>query len=112
MVEPARETKTDGDLPPPRSRAVVQAGLASLRRLAHESRRNTLEEETRPAPRRVLSLRAVWSTWRVIWSYLWLRFRARFHSYAWSEQRLRATHLRNARRIERTIIELQGLFIM
>jgi len=111
MVEPARETKKDGDLPPPESRAVVQAGLDSIHRIAHESRRYKIEEESRPAPMRVRSLRAYWATWRVIWSYLWLRFRARFHADAWVEQRLRATHLRNARRIERTIIELQGLFI-
>jgi len=111
MVEPARETKKDGDLPPPESRAVVQAGLDSIHRIAHESRRYKIEEESRPAPMRVRSLRAYWATWRVIWSYLWLRFRARFHADAWIEQRLRATHLRNARRIERTIIELQGLFI-
>ena len=25
----------------------------------------------------VSGLRAYWATWRVIWSYLWLRFRAR-----------------------------------
>ncbi len=57
------------------------------------------------------SLRAYWTTWRVIWSYLWLRLRARFHSEAWIEHRLRTTNLRNARRIERTIVDLQGLFI-
>ena len=57
------------------------------------------------------SLRAYWTTWRVIWSYLWLRFRARFHSETWVEHRLRAIHLRNARRIEATIVSLQGLFI-
>ena len=112
MVEPARETQKDGDPPPPaESRAVVQAGIDSIHRIAHESRRYKIEEESRPAPLRVRSLRAYWATWRVIWSYLWLRFRARFHSDAWIEHRLRATHLRNARRIERTIIELQGLFI-
>jgi predicted unusual protein kinase regulating ubiquinone biosynthesis (AarF/ABC1/UbiB family) len=47
----------------------------------------------------------------VILSYLWLKFRARFHSDAWVSHNLRQVNLRNARRIERTIIELQGLFI-
>ncbi|HET9993039.1 MAG TPA: hypothetical protein VFQ65_31105, partial [Kofleriaceae bacterium] len=92
-------------------KAAPQAGVDSIHRIAHESRRYRVEEESRPAPMRVRSLRAYWATWRVIWSYLWLRFRARFHADAWIEHRLRAVHLRNARRIERTIIELQGLFI-
>jgi ubiquinone biosynthesis protein len=50
-------------------------------------------------------------TFLVIGSYLMLRLRARFHSDAWIEHALRANHLRNARRIEHTICELQGLFI-
>jgi predicted unusual protein kinase regulating ubiquinone biosynthesis (AarF/ABC1/UbiB family) len=83
----------------------------SVHAIVHESRRYRHAEESRPAPLRVRSLRAYWTTFRVIWSYLWLRFRARFHSDAWIEHNLRMIHLRNARRIERTICELQGLFI-
>ncbi|TMQ08018.1 MAG: AarF/ABC1/UbiB kinase family protein [Deltaproteobacteria bacterium] len=60
----------------------------------------------RPTPRW-----CYWVTFVVIFSYLFLRLRARFHSDAWVEHALRATHLRNARRIERAICELQGLFI-
>src|SRR4051812_43795162 len=75
------------------------------------SRRYRREEEARPAPLRIRSIRAYWTTWRVIWSYLWLRLRARFHSDAWIEHNLRMIHLRNARRIESTIVDLQGLFI-
>lgn len=55
--------------------------------------------------------KAYWCTFRVILSYLWLRFWARWRSDEWVDRRLRETHLRNARRIERTISELQGLFI-
>ncbi len=77
-----------------------------------ESRRNYRDEkESRRPPLRIRSWRAYWTTFRVIGSYLWLRFRARWHSEAWIEDRLRKIHLRNARRIERTIIGLQGLFI-
>jgi predicted unusual protein kinase regulating ubiquinone biosynthesis (AarF/ABC1/UbiB family) len=65
----------------------------------------------RPPRRRFRSMRAYWTTFRVILSYLWLRFRARFNSDEWLHHALRATHLRNARRIERTICSLQGLFI-
>jgi predicted unusual protein kinase regulating ubiquinone biosynthesis (AarF/ABC1/UbiB family) len=85
----------------------------SVHALVHEnaSRRYRDAAESRPAPLRIRSLRAYWTTFRVIWSYLWLRFRARFHSDAWIEHNLRTIHLRNARRIERTICDLQGLFI-
>ena len=68
-------------------------------------------QRSRPPPLRIRSWRAYWVTFLVIGSYLWLRLRARFHSDAWIEHALRTTHLRNARRIERTICELQGLFI-
>ncbi|HVK71684.1 MAG TPA: AarF/UbiB family protein [Kofleriaceae bacterium] len=74
-------------------------------------------DEARPTPpsrppRRFLRwVKAYWTTFRVIASYLWLRFWARWRSDEWIDRQLRTTHLRNARRIERTISELQGLFI-
>jgi len=113
MAEPAQSPAPSAGDPPPVAAAVakVSNGTESVTRVADHSRRYRSDvEETRP-PVRVRSLRAYWATWRVIWSYLWLRFRARFHSDAWVEHNLRQTHLRNARRIERTICELRGLFI-
>jgi len=63
-------------------------------------------------PRRTLrSLRAYWVTAIVIASYLWLRLRSRFHNEAWVLKKLTQSHIRNARRIELAICELQGLFI-
>ncbi|HEY0189700.1 MAG TPA: AarF/UbiB family protein, partial [Kofleriaceae bacterium] len=56
-------------------------------------------------------MRAYWVTFVVIGSYLWLRFRTRFHDETWLMHALREAHLRNARRIERAICDLQGLFI-
>lgn len=113
MAEPARRTEGD-DVPPPVTEsqpiAVVSAGDSMLA-IAHESRRYQTEKEARRPPLRIRSWRAYWTTWRVILSYFWLRFRARFHSPIWVEHALRTMHLKNARRIERTIIELQGLFI-
>ncbi|HEY5921192.1 MAG TPA: AarF/UbiB family protein [Kofleriaceae bacterium] len=79
--------------------------------IADVSRRYREEKQGRPPRLRIRSLRAYWTTWRVIWSYLWLKFRSRFHSDAWVEHKLRQLNLKNARRIESTIIELQGLFI-
>ena len=79
--------------------------------LARESRRYKVAQVARRPPLHMRSIRAYWTTWVVIASYLWLRFRARFHSETWLEHALRAANLKNARRIERTICELQGLFI-
>jgi predicted unusual protein kinase regulating ubiquinone biosynthesis (AarF/ABC1/UbiB family) len=107
MAQPARrESASEADA----VTGVPQSG-DSVTAIVHESRRYRDEAEGRPARLRIRSLRAYYTTWRVIWSYLWLKFRARFHSDAWVEHQLRQTHLRNARRIERAIIDLQGLFI-
>ncbi|MEZ4400271.1 MAG: AarF/UbiB family protein [Kofleriaceae bacterium] len=65
----------------------------------------------RPPRRGLRFVKAYWTTFRVIGSYLWLRLWARWRSDQWLDRELRAAHLRNARRIERTICELQGLFI-
>jgi predicted unusual protein kinase regulating ubiquinone biosynthesis (AarF/ABC1/UbiB family) len=83
----------------------------SVYMLANQSRRYNNDAQSRRPPLRIRSVRAYWTTWLVIASYMWLRFRARFHSDQWVEHRVRAVNLRNARRIERSIIELQGLFI-
>ena len=108
MVEPARRRSAteDGDPADP-----GPAPDVSTMALAASKRRYRAEIESRRPPMRIRSLRAYWTTWRVIWSYLWLKLRARFHSDEWIEHNLRTTHLANARRIERTICDLQGLFI-
>jgi len=114
MAEPARNEEEADDHPPPLrdSQPIAAVGAGeSLTTLAHESRRYSNQKEAKRPPMRIRSWRAYWTTWRVIWSYLWLRFRARFHADAWIEHKLRAVNLKNARRIERTIVELQGLFI-
>jgi predicted unusual protein kinase regulating ubiquinone biosynthesis (AarF/ABC1/UbiB family) len=77
----------------------------------HDTARYRNTQRSRRPPLRVRSWRAYWITFLVIGSYLWLRLRARFHADAWIEHALRTTHLRNARRIERAICGLQGLFI-
>ena len=79
--------------------------------VSNESRRYRSLQTSRPPPLRIRSWRAYWVTFLVIGSYLILRLRARLHAEAWIEHALRETHLRNARRIERAICDLQGLFI-
>jgi ubiquinone biosynthesis protein len=97
---------------PPEADSAVPTALSSIQRVAQETRRYRDDAvEGRPPRLGMRSLRAYWTTWLVIVSYLWLKFRARFHSEAWIAHNLRQVNLRNARRIERTIIELQGLFI-
>ena len=56
-------------------------------------------------------MRAYWTTFLVIGSYLWLGCARGSTPTRGSSTRCGSVHLRNARRIERTIIELQGLFI-
>ena len=107
MAEPARHeaARSAGVAPPP----VASAGDSLT--VATESRRYPHLKQSRPPALRIRSWRAYWVTFLVIGSYLSLRVRARLHADAWIEHALRETHLRNARRIERTICDLQGLFI-
>lgn len=128
MAEPARRERDDAsadDAPPPAAPppgaaaaaspppAIPPSAADSVTALAGGVRRYRRDAHGKRPPLKVRSLRAYWTTFVVIGSYLWLRFRLRLrlHGGAWAEHKLRTTHLRNARRIERTIIELQGLFI-
>jgi predicted unusual protein kinase regulating ubiquinone biosynthesis (AarF/ABC1/UbiB family) len=90
----------------------VSSASGSYTALAIEAEQRYRERPPgRPPKRFARNARAYWTTFRVIGSYLWLRFWARFRKDAWIDHALRETHRRNARRIERTICELQGLFI-
>src|SRR5262245_11632515 len=122
MAEPARRDRSaddpsaDGELPPvvPTGEVAIAcepSSSDSMTSLTSGNRRYASDRAAVRAPLRTRSVRAYWTTFLVIASYLWLRVRARFHSDAWVEHNLRTTHLRNARRIERTICQLQGLFI-
>jgi predicted unusual protein kinase regulating ubiquinone biosynthesis (AarF/ABC1/UbiB family) len=67
--------------------------------------------EGRPPARALRFFKAYWVTFVVIASYLSARFQARFRSEASMRRLMREKHLKNARRIERTILSLQGFFI-
>jgi len=56
-------------------------------------------------------VRAYSTTFVVIASYLWLSTRGRFFGRSWRDARVGAVHTRNAKRVYRTILRLQGLFI-
>ncbi|MBI2894112.1 MAG: AarF/ABC1/UbiB kinase family protein [Deltaproteobacteria bacterium] len=67
-----------------------------------------------PRPRGTLRFRlfkAYWVTFQVIWSYLSLKLLARFLGHDAILHALSERHLANAKRVEHTILELQGLFI-
>ncbi|HEU5057768.1 MAG TPA: AarF/UbiB family protein [Kofleriaceae bacterium] len=100
MVAPA---KKEAPAPPVRPRTetdelTTQAGLAAL-------------ATARPPARIGRFLKAYWVTFIVIASYLSLRIQARFRSEDAIMRLLERKHRRNSRRIERTIIHLQGLYI-
>jgi len=78
---------------------------------AVRGREPTGSPESRPPRRARRFLKAYWTTFRVIASYLWVRLWARWKRDGWLDRRLHEAHLVNAKRIERTICELQGLFI-
>ena len=56
-------------------------------------------------------IKAYYVTFVVLTSYLWLRFSANFRSSNSLSRALQAANRRNARRIYRAILELQGLYI-
>jgi predicted unusual protein kinase regulating ubiquinone biosynthesis (AarF/ABC1/UbiB family) len=56
-------------------------------------------------------IRAYSTTFSVIFSYLWLSFKSRIFGRAYNDAHLAAVHKKNARRVEATILSLQGLFI-
>jgi len=65
----------------------------------------------RPIPQSFRFLKAYGTTFRVIGGYLWLRFKARFLGREYYDRKIRDLHVRSARRVARTLLSLQGLFI-
>lgn len=60
---------------------------------------------------RLRFLKAYRSVLIILGSYFFLALRRRFRGAAWMQEKVAETHRRNARRIERTILDLKGLFI-
>jgi predicted unusual protein kinase regulating ubiquinone biosynthesis (AarF/ABC1/UbiB family) len=75
------------------------------------SRRPPPQSSQSPAHQTNRFVRAYWTTFVVIGSYLWFAFLGRLFGKGWSDNHVTEVHARNARRVERTIVELQGLFI-
>ena len=56
-------------------------------------------------------IRAYLTTFQVVFSYLWITMGGKLMGTTWMLERMEPAHKRNARRVERTIVALQGLFI-
>src|SRR5262249_49538283 len=56
-------------------------------------------------------VRAYTTTFQVIFSYLWLFWKAKVLGRSYREHHIAQVHKRNARRVYETILKLQGLFI-
>ena len=64
-----------------------------------------------PGVNRWRFVRAYATTFTVISSYLWLSFKTRLLGATYKRDQITAVHRRNAKRVEATILALQGLFI-
>ncbi len=100
---------------------------ARATRRSAQPKRDITESATAPAPdgprvalpleissSRVRSyrfVRAYVTTFQVVFSYLWLSTGRRLFGTAWYLARVGVAHKRNAQRVERTVVALQGLFI-
>lgn len=83
---------------------------APARALARHEPRHGLRYRAR-GENRWRFIRAYRTTFQVIFSYLWLFWKAKLLGKAYRDQNLAAVHKRNARRVYSTILKLQGLFI-
>ena len=61
--------------------------------------------------RRLRFLKAYWSLFIILGSYFKHSFKKRLLGPAWASEKIPEVHRRNARRIEKTILDLKGLFI-
>jgi ubiquinone biosynthesis protein len=106
-----RDGDSDGNGKAAHASGSVPSGTPGGPMRTTETTRYKTDAFARPPTRAMRSLKAYWVTFRVISSYLLIRFQARFRSKPVIERKLAAAHLKNAKRIEQTILSLQGLFI-
>ncbi len=83
---------------------VQKVDVKPQRATGHSSHRKRVHQSYR-------FVRAYYTTFVVLGSYLWFFFLGRWFGNAWMQPRMADLHTRNARRVLGTIVELQGLFI-
>jgi ubiquinone biosynthesis protein len=85
-------------------RSLAPHARSTSARLRHGEGRTATADEWR-------FVRAYATTFRVIWSYVWLSYASRLFGRSWRDARIADVHRRNSQRVYRTILHLQGLFI-
>lgn len=91
---------------------MAEAGtLRAASRTSSRPPRRTFQRTAGRARQSYRFVRAYWTTFVVIGSYLWFAFLSRLFGRTWAQDNMGRVHERNARRVERTILTLQGLFI-
>ncbi len=114
---PSRAKKKAAHAKNGRSNGVKSNGAASIvRKEISASKPGFPPETARPSRRknvhqRYRFVRAYYTTFVVLGSYLSFFFLGRWFGDAWMQPRMADLHTRNARRVLGTIVELQGLFI-
>ncbi|OJY31552.1 MAG: hypothetical protein BGO98_16105 [Myxococcales bacterium 68-20] len=107
-VEPTRDSSADESGPVKRRRSVVPPTSRSLVPSHREKRVVRYRARSENTWRFV---RAYTTTFQVIFSYLWLFWKAKLLGKSYRDQNLPKVHRTNARRVYETILKLQGLFI-
>ena len=95
----------------PAATSVSSAPPPLSSRLADPRRGSAPKSIRGRAAQRYRFFRAYWTTFLVIGSYLWFGALSRLFGQSWADNHVADVHARNARRVERTICQLQGLFI-
>ena len=109
--DPLPSTKR-GNVPPVRTLIGVAPPSPSPSQPPPKKGESKVVKPYRPtAQKRRRVLRAYMVTITVIASYLWLRFKKSLFGKAYYERTIVGVHRTNAKRIERALLELQGLFI-
>lgn len=108
--KPAPTLKGLGPVPVPVPSRASEGPPGSSRIV--DRRRNGAPRSIRGrAAQRYRFFRAYWTTFLVIGSYLWFGAMSRLRGESWADNHVADVHAKNARRVERTICQLQGLFI-
>jgi ubiquinone biosynthesis protein len=108
-VSPPAERSAASPRSPAAPRLAVPASAAPPR--AGAAGRPHAAAHARTATQSYRFVRAYWTTFVVLGSYLWFAALSRAFGPTWADNHTADLHARNARRVERTIVELQGLFI-
>ncbi|MBX3226643.1 MAG: AarF/ABC1/UbiB kinase family protein [Labilithrix sp.] len=89
----------------------AEAPPSSTRALSRTPTRRAVVRYRGRSENRWRFVRAYTTTFQVIFSYLWLFWKARLLGRGYREQHIAKVHRKNAKRVYETILRLQGLFI-